>query len=352
MIHDLNAAGIGLQFDPGCGLIAGFTVTDNGRQMTPLHRAPWIGEVLPADTPPHLTRLGGDFFCAPFADATADDGAALHGWPANSQWDVRNSGAQLQAVLQRKVFGAVLTKDIILHDDHPFVYQRHTFDGGSAALAVANHAMVALPQGGHLRFSPKAGFETPDTAPEPDASRGRSALAYPARVQNPAQFPAAGGGLIDIRRYPFGPAHEDFVIAVERPGHTFGWTAVTRTGMGDLYLSLRNAAQLPMTMLWHSNGGRDYAPWSGRHLGCLGVEEGVALPMLGAASRAAWPETGQPGLLQLGGSVDVHHVIGAIDWPSGQAVAAVDIVPGGLRITGESGAVRDVPFDAAFLALG
>lgn len=27
-------------------------------------------------------------------------------------------------------------------------------------------------------------------------------------------------------------------------------------------------------MLWYSNGGRDYAPWNGRHLGVIGIEDG------------------------------------------------------------------------------
>ena len=32
-------------------------------------------------------------------------------------------------------------------------------------------------------------------------------------------------------------------------------------------------------MLWMSNGGRDYAPWSGRHTGVLGIEDGRASPL-------------------------------------------------------------------------
>ena len=70
-----------------------------------------------------------------------------------------------------------------------------------------------------------------------------------------------------------GSGYMGYRVGIEAQGHRLGWTTVTRPEEGDLFLSLRNARRLPMTMLWHSNGGRDYAPWSGRHFGCLGVEE-------------------------------------------------------------------------------
>jgi hypothetical protein len=69
-----------------------------------------------------------------------------------------------------------------------------------------------------------------------------------------------------------------------------------------------------MTMLWHSNGGRDYAPWNGRHKGCLGVEEGAALPNLGLSSRET-PDpltaAGQPALLTLDpqGTTEIRHIL-------------------------------------------
>ncbi len=85
---------------------------------------------------------------------------------------------------------------------------------------------------------------------------------------------------------------------------------------GDLFISLRNPARLPMTMLWFSNGGRDYAPWSGRHVGCLGVEEGLNRKMLGdSMSRTPNPldAAGVPTGLTLdpNGTVEVRHIIGS-----------------------------------------
>jgi hypothetical protein len=347
---ELAASGIRLSFRPDTGLLESFAVTDGGQVCAPLHRAPWVGTgaAMPADAAPHLAHLGGDFFCAPFAGR--EDGSGLHGWPANAPWRVEQAEAgRLHATLDRRVSGAVLTKTLRLRDGHPFVYQTHVFHGGSGRVPVANHANVSLLSGGLIRTSAKHHWETPGTVMEGDPARGRSCLRYPARAEDPAQFPGAEGP-VDLSRYPWGPRHEDFAIGVEARGHALGWTAVTRPAQGDLFLSLRNARALPMTMLWHSNGGRDYAPWSGRHFGCLGVEEGAAAQMLGLSG-----ETDLCGLgavtLSPDTAVPVRHVIGAISWPSGQGVAALRVDADSLTVSGEAGAQRRVPFDATFLAL-
>jgi hypothetical protein len=348
-MSETRAAGIRFGFDPRIGLLDGFAVEDQGWSIAPLHRAPWVGaaEPLPKDAPPHLALLGGDFFCAPFAGQ--EGGSPMHGWPANAGWQVllREPGL-LRAVLERPVQGATLIKELSVSDGHPFVYQRHVFLGGSGRVAVANHANLSLKTGGLIRTSPRLGWETPKDPQESDPARGRSALAYPAGSWDPEAFPGVEGP-VDLTRYPWNPRHEDFVVAPEAPGHALGWVAVTRPAEGDLYLSLRDPRSLPMSMFWHSNGGRDYAPWSGRHFGCLGVEEGAAAHMLGVSDEAAL--TG-PGALALSphGTAEVRHVIGAVAWPSAEPVAEVIAGDGMLTLRGEGGAARQVPFRSDFLA--
>lgn len=345
----IEAEGIAFGFRAETGLLDGFTVTENGRQIAPLHRAPWVdtGEEMPQGEAPLMERLGGDFFCAPFAASA--EGSPLHGWPANSPWRVEEAGdGVLQAELERQVLGAGLTKRLALQDGHPFVYQSHRFTGGTGRITVANHANVSVMNGAHIRTSPKRLWETPQAQQEPDPARGRSALVSPAQSQDPRAFPGTEGP-VDLTRYPWNPRHEDFVIGIEAPGHALGWTAVTRPVEGDLFLSLRDPRILPMTMLWHSNGGRDYPPWSSRHVGCLGVEEGAAEHMLGISSEA---DLTGPGALTLGDEVEVRHVIGATGWPSGEPVARVGLEGDMLAVTGEGGAFRRVPIDAAFLKVG
>ena len=111
-----------------------------------------------------------------------------------------------------------------------------------------------------------------------------------------------------------------------------------------------------MTFLWFSNGGRSYAPWNGRHLGVLGIEEGRAYSAYGhAASIAPNPlsEAGIPTALELrpNGAAEVRHVIGGVPLPKGwNAVAAVDVAGNRLTLTGDGGQSGAYPFDAAFLA--
>jgi hypothetical protein len=295
-----------------------------------------------------MATLGGDFFCAPFA--SSEDGSPLHGWPPNTAWTVVAQGdGLLRAVLGRPVFGATLVKELAVRDGQPFVYQRHVFVGGEGRVAVANHANVSVRNGAIIRTSPMRAWETPRTPQESDPTRGRSSLVYPAQAEDPRAFPGQEGP-VDLTRYPWSPRHEDFVVGIESKGHALGWTAVTRPAEGDLYLSLRNATRLPMTMLWHSNGGRDYAPWSGRHFGCLGVEEGAADQMLGLSSEA---DLAGPGALALtpGGTAEVRHVIGAISWPSGEPVVEVRLGDAALEITGEGRTSRRLPFHAGFLCV-
>ena len=247
------------------------------------------------------------------------------------------------ATLQRRVFGAQLTKTLSLRDGHPFVYQCHRFEGGAGTVSVANHANVSLRKGGHIRTSPKRWWETPASALEPDPAHGRSALRYPAKGQ--AEVFPGGNETIDLTTFPWAPEHEDFVVGLEADSQTLGWTAVTRSGQGDLFLSLRNPRQLPMTMLWHSHGGRDYAPWSGRHHHCLGVEEGAASQMLGLSNES---DLTAPGAISLGEIVEVKHVTGVVPWPAETPVATITQMGNFLNIIDIDGQIERIPFDAGF----
>ena len=359
---ELAAAGIRLTFEHDCGMLANLVV-DDGDSVAMLHRAPWrdAGIPMPPAADPHLGRLAGDYFCAPFGDA-AQDRAPFHGWPANAGWTLvgsRREGpvSRAQFVLERLAMGATVVKELTLIDAHPFLYQRHVLVGGSGSMPVANHAMVALPSGGRISLSPKRWFETPATALETDPASGRAALAYPARAEDPKTFPAAGGATIDLTRFPFAERTEDFVAAIEADGRDLGWTAVARPTERDLFLSLRNPRQLPLTMLWHSNGGRDYPPWNGRHRGVLGIEEGVGRFMLGDSNRRTphpFDAAGIPTALTLNPAavVEVRHIIGMLSWSSDPVIAAIGPAADGadmLAIRAADGSERRVPCDLGFL---
>ncbi len=358
---DIEATGIAARFDPAFGMLAELEVTRDGRTVSMLHKAPWLGEKMPDDAAPHLGALAGDFFCAPFGDASAD-AAPGHGWPANSSWstiEMTRQGSETIArfKLDRLAMGASLIKELRLVDHHPFLYQRHIFSGGRGdQISLANHAMLKLDNGARLSFSPKRWWETPATGLETDPERGRGVLAYPATSTDLHKFPRADGGAADLARYPIGQRHEDFAVGVEAEGRSLGWTAVARNVERDLYLSLRNASRLPMTMLWFSNGGRDYAPWSGRHLGVLGVEEGINRSLMGYSASQSPNALDQAGVptgvtLKPDGTLDVRHVTGSLPWEDDAEITGIEATQAGIEISDSAGSTRTIPCDTGFLQL-
>lgn len=351
-LHTMTARGITAVFDPEHGQLALLEVQQGSRRISPFARVPWADspgtDRMPPDAQPHLTRMSGDFFCAPFC---ADDveGAPLHGWPANAAWQVVETvrGAdtcESRFRLTRPVAGATVEKVWRLRDDHPFLYQRHEFHGGTGAIPVAHHAMVDLRSGGLLAFSPKLFAETPATEAEP----GRSLLRYPATGSDLTAFPGRDAP-VDLTRWPIGRRHEDFLMLVDDPDQTHGWVTALRPAYGDVAMLVKRVATLPQTMLWMSNGGRDRAPWSGRHVGVLGIEEACALGSEGW-SAALRPNRltarGIPTALDLGTSpvVSVATAMGAFPCA---ATAPVTLTVGGASVTLGDG--TRVPFDTDWL---
>jgi hypothetical protein len=251
------------------------------------------------------------------------------------------------------VFGARLVKELTLRDGHPFVYQRHVFSGGSGAITAAHHPMTRMPDGGRLSFSPKRVAETPGATFEPDPAKGRSSLAYPASTADLGAMPLAAGGTVDIRTFPVADRSEDFVMLVEAEGSRFGWAAALRHGTQDLFLTLKDAAVLPLTLLWMSNGGRDTRPWNGRHTGVLGLEDARCYSSYGHAAAVAdnpLRRSGVPTTFELGAELEIRYVLGGLPLPpSWTEIATVEPGPDLLRVTDVSGAALTLGYDADFL---
>lgn len=352
-----------VKVNPAGGHLHDVAIRWNGREIRPLHRAPWVdsGEVLPDDVPVGLRNLAGDFFCAPFADSDLD-GAPGHGWTANGQWDLDGidedaAGVTARFTLQQKVFGATVRKVVTLRQGQPIVYQRHVFEGGSGALPMAHHAMIRAPGGAALSFSDKAFGITPPTPMEPDPARGRSILAYPQRIAGLDALRLADGSTIDASRYPFAERHEDIVLLAEAPGTALGWSAALAAQDGFLFFGLKDPRRLPHTLLWMSNGGRDYPPFSSRHHHVLGIEEGCTWLHLGhRASTAPNPLTaaGYPTAIALEpeGQVEITYAFGAIPAePGWDRVESIGLGGGGLDLRIAGGLAVALPFEAGRIGL-
>ncbi len=284
-VHVLTACGIRVALDLALGQLAAFDVYRDGRTISPFARVPWADSPedpvrFPADMAPHLRRISGDFFCAPFC---ADDveGAPAHGWTANSAWELVDEtpcdgGVTARFRLTCLVAGAVVEKLWTLRDDHPFLYQEHRFTGGTGSVPVAHHTLLNLQGGGLLRFSPKLWAETPAEPLE----RDHSVLRYPMQADDIERFPGQAGQ-VDLTRYPIGAHHEDFVMLIDDPAQKLGWVTAVRPASSDIVVMVKAVSVLPQTMMWFSNGGRDGPPWNGEHLGVLGIEEACALGIEG-----------------------------------------------------------------------
>jgi hypothetical protein len=361
--HTIAAKGARLTLDTAVGHVRLFEIERDGRKILPFHVAPWVDDPAVANDPeilPNLKFLAGDFFCAPFSTSDVEPGTPGHGWPGNSEWRLLGEtrladGVTARFELVKKVMGATLVKEVTLRDGHPFAYQSHIFTGGHGAVSAASHAMTRFSKEGHLSFSPKQFGELPPMQQESDPKRGRSLFATDTRFTDLSKLPLADGSTVDLHRYPVASGHEDFVMLVEAKDSPLGWAAAARTGEGDIMLSLKNPADFPVTFLWFSNGGRFYAPWNGRHLGVLGIEEGRAWGAQGhAASIAPNPlsEAGIPTSIRLGpdARVELRHVIGGLPLPAGwTSVFSVDAGAGGLTLTGDTGSSVTAPFDLTFL---
>lgn len=356
---DFGAAGISVSVDLDIGHIADLVIRAQGRELRPLHRAPWIEEAATqmADWSPGTKGLSGDFLCAPFSASDIEE-APLHGWPANSRWQVLESSAiaggwQVRLQLEKKVLGAIVEKVLTLRDGHPFLYQEHVFHGGSGELPAAHHPMTSMRAGGRIAFSPKRIALTPANSLEPDPSRGRYVLAYPARSDDLTRFPRADGGVYDLTVYPAGGSAEDFVILVEDEHPGPGWTAVARQAEADLFVVLKDPAELPVTMLWISNGGRDYAPWNGLHRGVLGIEDGrTAVGHSASLGDNPLKQFGVPTSFALDphGSVRFRHVLGGMPLaPGSEAPVRLETSAGRLDAAFGDGRTVSAPFDDTFL---
>lgn len=320
-----------------------FTFED-GRQVRPMHTAPWADERLAGDTPPMLKTLRGDFFCAPFGlSDLLPEMPLVHGLPANGAWRLTGSSpGSVDAVLDGRVLGATISKRVELRNGESVVYQRHTLSGGSGRLPVGHHAMIHADHPLLLSFAP---WTMALSTPRPDevAPLGRSLLEAGQIMSNLRRARRADRGTVDLTQFPSPEGFEAIWMLVADRTPPFAWTAATSAAGGWVWFSLKNPRLLPQTLVWFSNGGRDYAPWNGRHRNAIGLEEICGYFHLGhAASIASNPvaAAGSPTAVSLrpGTPTIVSYLFGLAPIPPGfGAVAEIVAARGGVEIVDTEG---------------
>jgi hypothetical protein len=246
------------------------------RTVSPYALAPWLPDEVDASLPPLLTVLRGDFLCFPFGP---QKNAPPHGVSANGEWKIVAGGDdRLHLGMDDPDSGGWLEKIVILREGETALYCEHRISGVEGRYSYGNHPVIdfsTLADGeGLVSVSPfrwgsvyRGLFSNP-------LNREYGALKPSATFNDLREVPLLSGETTDLTRYPARQGFDDLVMmhaAPATPEQPFAWSAAVLDGY--VWFSLKNPADFPSTLLWISNGGRHGAPWNGRHLGRMGIEE-------------------------------------------------------------------------------
>ena len=270
----------------------------DGREVSPLHVAPWGQDPNRATLPTILQELRGEWPCVPFGSdglrslpegwsATGDsfEGAEVpHGHSSNVHWS----------------WGTCDDGEANLHciypQHHPVreLRRRIVPDPRAAAIDITLEIRVdrpcKLPIGLHptFRLSPEPGSVELETGTYDhvrsfpgDVEPGAALFQSDRRWGTLQAIQARDGADIDAARVPLAQSTEELLQLVGSDG-TF---ALHYRHEGFRARLRWQKEHFPSLLLWYSNGGRQTYPWDGRHL-ALGVEPICSAFDLGPAVSA------------------------------------------------------------------
>ncbi|MFO1149038.1 MAG: hypothetical protein U1E62_11745 [Alsobacter sp.] len=260
-------------------------VLADGRQVSPLHVAPWAHEPEAQEQPGILRKLRGEWPCAPFGYSVPSEGwpepwarvmgdaepdEEIHGHCSNHAWTWQEGEAgALSLSLAYPASSPVESVERIIRPD----------PSGPAVdieFGIVVRRACRLPIGLHpvFRLPVEAGAATLDlgrfrqgrTYPH-DLEPGAALFAADATFSTLAAVPARAGGVIDASRLPLAAETEELLQIEGVDGRAV--LANPREGYG-VELTWQTE-HFPSLLLWISNRGRKGSPWNGRHV-ALGVE--------------------------------------------------------------------------------
>ena len=340
----------------------------DGRKVAPYNVAPWAVEPPDPAVPVMLRVLRGDFFCLPFGGNDSPFGEEVfppHGETAGSPWSFESlqqtAGEHVLCLgMETHIRKGRAQKRIRVVDGHSAVYSQHVVSGMSGPMTIGHHAMIRFPDrpGSGLvstsRFVYGQVYVEEMELPE---KRGYSCLQPGAEFQSLSSVAMARGGVANLEVYPARRGYEDLVMMVADPDLPFGWTAVVFPEERFVWFALKDQRVLRNTIFWMSNGGRYFAPWNGRHVNVLGIEDVTAYFHYGLAESAApnpISEKGYPTCVRLDASrpLVVNYIMAAAVIPDGfDRVADITVGKGGdsVVLTSSSGKTTETTIDMGFL---
>lgn len=298
------------------GMLAPVTFCKDSSPIQPYSVAPWAEETLSQDTPPIIKCLRGDFICSTFGgndEPFNGKKLPIHGETANNEWSVvaqesNKQSSVLRTSMDLTVQGGRCDAVTVILEGQNVVYQRHDFSGIDGPINPGHHATLLFPDKpgcGALSFSRHIYSHTfVDNVNNPEIGE-RSFLKPDSQITDLTAVPALDGSTTDTTSFPARRGFEDIAIVCADPTLELAWSAVAIPSAGYAWFSLRNPKLLPSTVLWMSNGGRDFAPWNGRHINVMGIEDITGFFHKGLAASA------RENMLNKKGIVTCHRITSA-----------------------------------------
>lgn len=325
--------------------------------VAPYSLSPWLAGDH-QDQPVLLSVLRGDFLCLPFG---GQQQGPPHGDPANADWRlVSSSDHSLLLELDCSDSGAHVEKQFSVLPGQHAIRIEHRISRLEGEWSYGTHPILDLsgmPEGaGRVSTSPMRWLSTfPGLFAVPEAGEVQS-LQPDTRFCDLREVPLADGGTVDLSRWPALPGNEELVMMANEPAseaQPFAWSAMVMDGY--VWYCLKDSTDFPATLLWMSNGGRSQPPWSGRHLGRIGIEEvcshfsnGVDLSRRNLLAAEGIPTVRR---FQADETVSLR-ILQAVAAVPGDFDRVATLVPAGedaVTLTAESGASVTVPLDWKFV---
>ena len=334
--------------------------------VQPFSIAPWAEEKLAVKIPPLLQSLRGDFFCAPFGGSDAvhrGENHPPHGEVANSNWKLESirkekAATELHLSLDTKVRRGRFDKTILLRRGETALYCRHVISKMSGQMNFGHHATLKFPEepgSGLIATSPISFGQVLPVPFEQPAQGGYHSLKKGAVFSSLEHVPSIDGKEADLTTYPARRGFEDLVMVTHEAMPDFAWTAVTFPAQRYVWFALKDPRVLRSTVLWISNGGRHYPPWSGRHVNVMGLEDVTSYFHLGLAESARPNPVNQRGIatalaLKASAPLTVNYIMAVAEIPEKWGRVEV-ITPDaqGVTLRPTRGETIRVPLDTGFL---
>ena len=350
------------------GHLGPVTFERRGRKIRPYAVAPWAEEKVDPAMPTILQVLRGDFFCLPFggnAKPFRGEQQPVHGETANAPWHLeslekRADRTGLHLSLQLTVRPGRVDKKIFLIEGHNTLYCRHLVSEMRGPMNLGHHAVLKFPDEPGSGWLSTSRFVHGQVLPQPFESAeqgGYSCLKPGAEFDSLKAVPMSNGEKADLSRYPARRGYEDLVMAVSDDTVPLAWTAVAFPQQRFVWFALKDPRVLRETVIWISNGGRHYPPWSGRHVNVMGLEEVTSFFHLGlaeSARRNPISARGFPTCLRLDARrpLVVNYIMGVAGIPAGfDRVVSIQALPGGKAIAlhAAGGKRTETPVDVGFM---